>query len=98
MASFGDNPIVTGRERLASQWGTWCLPATAVLYPFAETRKLLYEGAKQAGAAIPKCKPYKTTLPIKGKLQSLTFGEPDSKPKLVTKEREMPSALDILNF
>jgi D-amino peptidase len=88
---FGDGCVAVAVKRGISR-------EAAVLYPFVETRKLLYEGAKQAVAAIPKCKPYKTTLPIKGKLQFLTFEEPGSKPKLVTKEREMPSALDILNF
>lgn len=35
----------------------------AVLYPFAETRQALYEGAKRAVAAIPRCRPYQLTLP-----------------------------------
>jgi D-amino peptidase len=39
----------------------------AILYPFEETRKALYEGAKQAVAAIPKCKPYRLELPIRAK-------------------------------
>jgi len=29
----------------------------AVLYPFEETRKALYDGAKRAVAAISSCKP-----------------------------------------
>ena len=88
---FGDSCVTVAVKRGISR-------EAAVLYPFTETRQALYEGAKQAVAAIPKCKPYKITLPIKGKLQFLTFGEPGAKPKLVTKEREMPTALDILNF
>ena len=50
---------------------------SAVLYPFAETRKALYEGAKQAMAAIPKCKPYRLDLPIKAKKQYLDAGAPE---------------------
>jgi len=70
----------------------------AELYPFAETRKALYEGAKQAVAAIPKCKPYRIQLPIKAKLQYLVFEKPGSPGKLVTKERIIPDALHILDF
>ena len=88
---FGDGCVTVAVKRGISR-------EAAVLYPFAETRKALYDGAKEAVAAIARCKPYKTTLPIKGKLQYLTFGEPGSKPKLVTKDRNMATALDILNF
>ena len=88
---FGDSCVTVAVKRGISR-------EAAVLYPFAEARKALYEGAKQAVAAIPKCKPYKTTLPIKGKLQYLSPGEPGSTPKLITKERELPTALDILKF
>lgn len=70
----------------------------AILYPFAESRKALYEGAKQAVAAIPKCKPYRTSLPIHAKLQYLAPAEPGSQPKLITKERDMPTALEVLKF
>jgi D-aminopeptidase len=70
---------------------------SAVLYPFAETRKALYEGAKRAVAAIPRCKPYRLELPIKAKKQYLTFEDP-ARPKLVTKEGTIPDALHILDF
>jgi D-amino peptidase len=70
----------------------------AVLYPFAETRKALYEGAKQAVAAIPKCKPYQLALPIKVKKQFLVLGDGSAQPKLVTKEGEVQDALHILDF
>ncbi len=70
----------------------------AMLYPFAETRNALYEGAKRAVAAIPNCKPFKLTLPIKAKKQYLVFEGPEKKPRLVTKEGTIDSALNIFKF
>ena len=68
----------------------------AVLYPFEETHKALYEGAKKAIAAIPKCKPYILKVPIKARMEYL---DPDPKlpgPKLITKEWTIPDALHLL--
>ena len=56
----------------------------AILYPFEETRRALYEGAKKAVAAIPKCKPYVLEMPIKAKMEHLVFGANET--KLVTEE------------
>jgi D-amino peptidase len=56
----------------------------AILYPFEEPRRALYEGAKKAIAAIPKCKPYVLEVPIKARMEYLDFGA--SETKLVTKE------------
>lgn len=70
----------------------------AVLYPFEETRKALYEGAKQAVAAISRCKPYKIATPIQVKKQSLVFGKDGEEPKLVTKEGIVEEAINILKF
>jgi D-amino peptidase len=70
----------------------------AMLYPFAETRKALYEGAKRAVAAIAKCKPYKVTLPIQVKKQWLEFDGPEQKRRLVTKEGTVPDALHLMDF
>jgi hypothetical protein len=68
-----------------------------MLYPFEETRKALYNGARQAMKAIPHCKPYRLDLPIKARKQYLVFdGSP--KPKLVTKEGTIPDQLHLLNF
>jgi len=58
----------------------------AVLYPFEETRKALYDGAVKAMAAIPKCKPYKLQLPVKCKMQYLNLDPKLAKPELVIKE------------
>jgi D-amino peptidase len=70
----------------------------AVLYPFGETRKALYEGAKRAVAAIPQCKPYRLAAPIKAKKQYLVFEKDGSESKLVTKEGVIEDALHIWEF
>jgi D-amino peptidase len=70
----------------------------AVLYPFAETRQALYEGAKRAVKAIPLCKPYKLQTPIQAKKQHLVFEGPEKKPRLVVKEGTIAEALDIYKF
>jgi D-amino peptidase len=70
----------------------------AVLYPFEETRRALYEGAKRAVAAIPRCKPYKLALPIQAKKQYLEFSKDGAAPKLVTKEGTIEDALRIWDF
>ena len=69
----------------------------AVLYPFEETRKALYEGAKRAIAAIPKCKPYILELPIKAKMEYLDLNPSLPKPKLITKEWTIPDAIHLLD-
>jgi D-amino peptidase len=70
----------------------------AVLYPFPETRRALFEGAKRAVAAIPRCKPYQLALPIKAKKQFLVFDKNNLQPRLETKEGTIPDALHILDF
>jgi D-amino peptidase len=67
----------------------------AILYPFEETHKALYEGAKKAVAAIPKCKPYLLQTPIKAKLEYLDLDTIYPKPKLITKEWIIPDALHL---
>ena len=58
----------------------------ALLYPFEENRRALYEGARRAMAAIPKCRPYKITMPIRAKLQALDRDAGLPGAKVVTKE------------
>ena len=70
----------------------------AVLYPMEETRQALYEGAKQAVAAISKCRPYKLEMPIKARKQYLQFDSPSGPGKLITKEAVIPDALHILDL
>jgi D-amino peptidase len=71
---------------------------SAVLYPFAETRQALYEGAKRAMAAIPNCKPYQLTTPIKAKKQYLVFDGPNGQSRLVTKEGTIEDVLKLYEF
>ena len=108
---FGVPPIlVTGDEATCREaerfFGKDCVRVavkkglareSAILYPFEETRLKLYLGAKQAMAAIGKCKPYRLDLPIRAKKEYLVFEDP-AKPKLVTKEGTIPDALHILDF
>jgi len=100
---FGDNCITVAVKRGVSR-------EAAVLYPFEETRKALYEGAKKAIAAIPKCKPYLLKLPIEAKKQYLSpspsikeYLEKVYTPnywesKLVTKEGILQDDLSISDF
>jgi len=101
--------LVTGDEATCSEatkfFGPDCVTVAvkqgisreaAVLYPFEESHKALYEGAKKAIAAIPKCKPYTLELPIKAKLQYLDLRSDSPQPKLITKEWTIPDALHLL--
>src|SRR5512139_2629223 len=104
---YGVPPImVTGDEATCREatrfFGPGCVTVAvkkgvareaAVLYPFEETRKALYEGAKRAIAAIPKCKPFILEVPIKAKLQYLDLESGSPKPKLITREWTIPDAL-----
>lgn len=71
---------------------------SAILYPFEQTRKALYEGAKRAMAAIPKCKPYKLKEPIIAKKQWLDLNPNLPQPKVMTKEGTIPDAKHLLEF
>jgi len=88
---FGDNcvrvPVKRGIAREAAE-----------LYPFEETRKALYEGAKQAMAAIPACKPFLLELPIKVRKQYLDLDPTLPEPVLITKEGIIEEALNITDF
>lgn len=70
----------------------------AELYPFDETRKALYEGAKRAVAVIPKCKPYKLSLPIKVRKEYLVFDDPSMPGRLAIKEGTVEDILKLLRF
>jgi D-amino peptidase len=87
---FGDNIVtVATKEGLARE--------AAVLYPFEETRKALYEGAKKAIAAIPKCKPYIMTTPIKVKEEHLEKVPSTIQPKLITVEKVIENPLHLFD-
>jgi D-amino peptidase len=70
----------------------------AELYPFDETRKALYEGARRAVAAIPKCKPYKLSLPIKVRKEYLVFDDPSMPGRPAIKEGTVEDILKLLRF
>ncbi len=109
---YGVPPIlVTGDEatcREARQFfGSNCVTVAvkkgigreaAVLYPFEETRKALYEGAKRAVAAIPHCRPYVLKGPIQARKQWLVLGKEDAEPKLMRKEGVIEDPLRLLDF
>jgi len=71
---------------------------SAMLLPFAESHRLLYEGAKRSVAAIPKCKPYKIATPIQAKKQYLVTDKPGAKPRLATKEGTITDVLKLYEF
>ncbi len=109
---YGVPPIlVTGDEATCREsqqfFGTECVTVAvkrglnreaAVLYPFEETRASLYEGAKRAMAAIPKCKPYRLETPITVKKQFLRDRGEGLEPELVTKEGTVDEVLKLLEF
>ncbi len=68
----------------------------ALLYPFEETRRALYEGAMRAITAIPRCKPYTTEMPIKARMQYLDLESGSPQPRLITREWTIPDPLHLL--
>jgi D-amino peptidase len=68
----------------------------AILYPFEETRKALYEGAKKAMSVISSCKPYKIETPIKVRMQYLNLDTSLPKPEVIAVEGIAKDALHIL--
>jgi D-amino peptidase len=70
----------------------------AVLYPFEETRKALFDGAKKAVSAIPSCKPYILKTPVKIRETFLGTVSGTEKQQVITREGEAPDALHILNW
>lgn len=113
IAGYYDVPpiLVTGDEAACREahkfFGTACITVAtkagltreaAMLYPFEEARKALYEGAKQAMAAIPNCKPYKIAVPVQARKQYLVFDDPSGKPRLVTKEGTIDNLVRLLDF
>ena len=88
---FGENCVtVAVKEGIARE--------AAILYPFKETRKALYEGAKKSMEVLTKCRPYKMDMPIKGKLQYLDLKSNPKKQKILTREAVFQDARDITEF
>jgi D-amino peptidase len=76
---FGNNIVTVATKKGIAR-------EAAMLYPFEENRKALYEGAKKAIAAIPKCKPYTIKLPVNVKYQYLDPATKLPEKKIITKE------------
>lgn len=83
---FGDNMVTIAVKKGFAR-------ESAQLYPFEQTRKALYEGAKRAILAIPKCQPYKPQYPLQAKKQWL-----DADKKVMTKEGTVQDGLHVLDF
>ena len=88
---FGPNCVTVAVKRGISR-------EAAELYPFDETRKALYEGARRAVEAIKKCKPYKISLPIQAKKEYLVFDESSESGRLVSKEGTIEDASKLMDF
>lgn len=109
---FGVPPIlVTGDEATCREarrfFGPECVTVAvkkgitreaAELYSFPETRRALYAGARRAMAAIPRCQPYRISLPIQAKKQYLVFDSPTGPGRLMTRERVIDDVLQLLDF
>jgi len=70
----------------------------AELYPFEETRKALYEGAKKAVAAIPECRPYILSTPIRIKEEYLDLDPNLPRPAVIKREGVAGNALQIFTW
>jgi D-amino peptidase len=88
---FGPNCVTVAVKRGISR-------EAAELYPFDDTRKALYEGARRAVDAIPKCRPYKLSLPIKAKKEYLVFEGSSKEGRRVTKEGTIEDVLKLMDF
>lgn len=86
---FGPNVVTVATKQGVSR-------EAAVLYPFEETRKALYEGAKKAIAVIPKCKPYIIETPVKARMQYLDLDPKLPEPKLITREWTITDVRNLL--
>jgi D-amino peptidase len=91
MKFFGKNIVTVPVKRGIAR-------ESALLYPFEETRKALYEGAKRAMAAISSCKPYTLETPIKVKEEYLSLDPSQQKKTLVTREGVAEDALHIFTW
>jgi D-amino peptidase len=87
---FGNNIITVSVKKGLSR-------EAAILYPFEETRKALYEGAKRAVSIISSIKPYLINTPIKVKVQYLNLDPKLPTPEVVTKEGTVKDGLHILD-
>lgn len=102
MVSGDEAACREAREFLGSECITVATKAgisreAAILYPFAETRRALYEGAMRAVAAIPRCQPYRVEMPIRARKQWLARDR-SGPAQLRTKEGTIENILKLLDF
>lgn len=88
---FGDKVVTVATKKGLSR-------EAAELYPFEETRKALYEGAKRAMSVISDCKPYQLDFPVNAKKTYFVQDPDSSEPKLITKEKIIQNPLQILDL
>jgi D-amino peptidase len=88
---FGKNLVTVSVKKGLSR-------EAAILYPFEETRKALYEGAKQAMKVIYSCKPYTIETPIKVRMQYLNRDASLPEPEVITREGTVLNGLHILDI
>ena len=88
---FGNNIVTVAVKKGLSR-------EAAILYPFEETHKALYEGAKKAMTVISSCKPYIISTPIKIRMQYLNLDPKLSKPELMVKEGVVENGLHIFEL
>jgi len=88
---FGNNIVTVATKKGLSR-------EAAILYPFGETRKALYEGAKRAMTVISSAKPYTIKTPIKVKEQRLNLDPSLPKPTIITQEGVAEDGLHILSW
>ena len=88
---FGDKIITVAVKKGLSR-------EAALLYPFEETRKALYKGAKKAVGIIPVIKPYKIKEPIEVKMEFIDLNPKLLEPELVTREGIAKDGKHILEF
>ena len=88
---FGNNVVTVAVKKGLSR-------EAAILYPFEETRKALYEGAKKAMTVISSCKPYIISTPIQVRMQYLNLDQKLPKPELVIREGVVKDGLHIFDL
>jgi D-amino peptidase len=88
---FGDKVVTVATKRGLSR-------EAAELYPFEETQQALYEGAKRCISVISEIKPYKVDFPCKVKKQYQVKEKDSGEPKIITKEKVITNALEILDI
>ncbi len=70
----------------------------AALYPFEETRKALYDGARRAMGTIGTRQPFRLKTPIAVREQYLDLDPKRPKPAVVTREGVAPDALHLFTW